>query len=298
MSRRNTLPPHPDPLPSRVVDNHTHLESIPARLGQETSLTDLLQAAYDVGVDRIVQIGCDLDSAQASLDMPSGPSVRLRVAVGIHPNEVVAHHKVDEPSPDGLAPTFLPRHDIPYEQAFTQVADLARHSRVCAVSETGLDYFRAGEQGRQVQREAFRDHIALAKELGLPMQIHDREAHQDVLEVLDADGAPEVTVLHSFSGDKQFAQACLDRGFYLSFSGTVTFKNAHALREAAAIVPSERLLVETDAPYLTPEPHRGWVNAPFQLPHTLRFLAELKGMSLESLCQEVSGVSERLYGPF
>lgn len=298
MSQRHTLAEPPQPLPIRVVDNHTHLESIPTRLGSDLALTDVLKDAYEVGVDRIVHIGCDLDSAHESVDMPSGPAVRLRVGVGIHPNEVVSHHRVEEESPDGLASTLLPRHEVSYEEAFTRIADLARHSRVCAISETGLDYFRAGPQGRAVQREAFRDHIALAKELNLPMQIHDRQAHRDVLEVLDGDGAPEVTVLHSFSGDKQFAQECLDRGLYLSFSGTVTFKNAHDLKEAATIVPLERMLVETDAPYLTPEPHRGRVNAPNQVAHTIRFLAQLKGLNVETVCTSVSEVSENLYGPF
>lgn len=301
MSRPLTLPPAPEPLPTRVVDNHTHLESINGRrsdVDDSGDVSEYLRAALDVGVDRIVQIGCDLDSAAASLQMPSGPAARLRVGVALHPNEVVSHHQVREESPDGRKPMFLPRHEVPYDEAFAQISELARNARVCAISETGLDYFRAGERGRAWQRVAFRDHIALAKELGLPLQIHDREAHRAVLEVLDADGAPEQTIFHSFSGDAEFASECLDRGFYLSFSGTVTFKNADDLREAARITPSERLLVETDAPYLTPMPHRGMVNAPFQLPHTIRFLAELRGDNLEDFCASVSNVSEALYGPF
>lgn len=300
MSRRASLPQAPEPLPTRVVDNHTHLESIAGRLGDGTEhdISAHLRSAHAVGVDRIVQIGCDLDSARASLAMPSGPAARLRVGVALHPNEVVAHHRVREQSPDGMEPSFQRRHEIPYDEAFAQVSELARHSRVCAVSETGLDYFRAGERGRALQRAAFRDHIALAKELGLPMQIHDREAHEAVLEILDADGAPEITIFHSFSGDREFARACVERGFYLSFSGTVTFKNAHALREAAQGVPGDRLLVETDAPYLTPEPNRGAVNAPFQLPHTVRFLARLRREPLEGFCSRLSHLSEELYGPF
>lgn len=294
-----TLPEAPEPLPTRVVDNHTHLESIAGRMGQGApELTEHLRAAHAVGVDRIVQIGCDLDSAEASLLMPSGPAARLRVGVALHPNEVVSHHRVREESPDGRDPILLPRHDVPYDEAFAKIAELSRNSRVCTISETGLDYFRAGERGRALQRQAFRDHIALAKERDLPMQIHDRQAHRAVLEVLDADGAPEVTIFHSFSGDAEFAQECLDRGFYLSFSGTVTFKNAEPLREAAKIVPADRLLVETDAPYLTPEPNRGRVNAPFQLPHTIRFLAKLREERLETFCSQISATSEALYGPF
>lgn len=299
MAKSLTLPQAPEPLPTRVVDNHTHLESINSRRSDDgVEISEYLRAAHEVGVDRIVQIGCDLDSAQASLVMPSGPAARLRVGVALHPNEVVAHHRVDEESPDGRSPIRLERHEVPYEDAFAQISELARNARVCTVSETGLDYFRAGERGRALQRMAFRDHIALAKELNLPMQIHDREAHADVLEVLDADGAPPVTIFHSFSGDAEFAQECLDRGFYLSFSGTVTFKNASGLREAARLVPSSHLLVESDAPYLTPEPERGRVNAPFLLPHTVRFLAQLREDPLEKMCTTLSSVSEDLYGPF
>lgn len=302
MSKHLVLPEAPEALPGRVVDNHTHLESIPERLGIAAEgppeITEYLSAAHSVGVDRIVQIGCDLDSARASLDMPSGPAARLRVGLALHPNEVVAHHRVRESSPDAKVPMFLPRHELPYDDAFAEIADLARHSRVCTVSETGLDYFRAGERGRVLQRAAFRDHIALAKELGLPLQIHDREAHADVLEVLEEDGAPEVTIFHSFSGDAEFAARCLERGYYLSFSGTVTFRSAHDLREAARIADGSRVLVETDAPYLTPEPNRGRVNAPFQLPHTVRFLADLRGEPLERFCTRISKLSEELYGPF
>jgi len=294
------LPALPEPLPTRVVDNHTHLESIAGRLGtpEAPTIAEHLREAHKVGVDRLVQVGCDLDSAAASLQMPSGPAARMRVGVALHPNEVVSHHHIRETSPDGRDPISLPRHETTYDEAFARIAELARNSRVCAIAETGLDYFRAGERGRAVQRHAFRDHIALAKELGLPLQIHDREAHAAVLEVLDQDGAPEVTVIHSFSGDAAFARECLDRGLYLSFSGTVTFANARDLHEAAALVPTDRLLVETDAPYLTPHPNRGRVNTPAQLPHTVRFLADLRGEDLEPFCGHLSRVAEGLYGPF
>src|SRR5699024_7746698 len=214
------------------------LESIPLRLGQEPAagggdVTEYLTAAHGVGVDRIVQVGCDVESVRASLDMPSGPAARLRVGVALDPHEGVAHPGGRKESTHVLALNYLPLHEIPYHEAFAEISDLARHSRVGTSAETGLDYFRAGERGRALQRAAFRDHIALAKELGLPMQIHDRDAHADVLQVLDADGAPEVTILHSFSGDAEFAEECLRRGFFLSFSGTVTFKNARDLRQAA-----------------------------------------------------------------
>ncbi|MPV48678.1 TatD family deoxyribonuclease [Pseudactinotalea sp. HY160] len=324
MSRRprpTGLPPAPEPLPGPVVDNHTHLESIAALLSDPADpkqptddaarpgIATHLAAALAVGVDRIVQIGCDLDSAAASLDIVdlartntgrggSGESAAVVAGVAIHPNEVVAHHRIVEASPDGLEPARAPRHETGYADAFARIAELARDERIRVISETGLDHFRAGERGRAVQREAFRDHIALAKELGLPMQIHDREAHAAVLEVLDADGAPERTVVHAFSGDAAFARACLERGCHLSFSGTVTFKNAADLRAAARIVPADRLLVETDAPYLTPHPNRGRPNSPVQLPHTVRLLAELRGEDLSDFCERLAALSEDLYGPF
>ena len=308
-SRPRGLPPAPEALPRAVVDNHTHLEAIaPLVEGidddvQDPGLAGHLAAARAAGVDRVVQVGCDLDSAAASLDIVNlarrDPGLaRVVAGVAIHPNEVVAHHGIVETSPDGLTPERLPRHEVGYAEAFARVADLARDERVHVVSETGLDHFRAGERGRAAQREAFRDHIALAKELGLPMQIHDREAHAEVLEVLDADGAPECTILHSFSGDADFARACLARGFHLSFSGTVTFKNAAALREAARITPGDRLLVETDALYLTPHPNRGRPNSPAQLPHTVRALADLREEDLGDFCTRLARVSEGLYGPF
>lgn len=296
----------PEPLPVAVVDNHTHLESIDAVASDDDAnpgIAGHLAAARDAGVDRVVQIGCDLDSAHVSLgivdEARTGAGLaRVVAGVAIHPNEVVAHHGIVEESPDGLEPERLARHEVSYADAFAQLADLARDERVHTVSETGLDHFRAGERGRAVQREAFRDHIALAKELGLPMQIHDREAHAQVLAVLDADGAPERTILHSFSGDAEFARACLDRGFYLSFSGVVTFRSAEPLRQAARIVPIDRLLVETDAPYLTPHPNRGRPNSPVQLPHTVRLLAELRGEDVAELCTRIARTSEDLYGPF
>lgn len=264
--------PQPEPLPVAVVDNHTHIESISAVLAGEVTdpgISGHLIAAAEAGVGGVVQIGCDLDSAVASLDLArrhDPGQAQVVAGVALHPNEVVDHQGVVETAPDGLEAQPLGRHQVSYADALARIAELARDDRVRTISETGLDYFRAGQQGRQLQRDAFRDHIALAKELDLPLQIHDRDAHADVLAALDADGAPERTIIHSFSGDAEFAQACIERGLYLSFSGVVTFNSAQHLRDAARIVPIDQILVETDAPYLTPHPHRGRPNSPYYLP--------------------------------
>lgn len=305
MSKRSRdWPPAPQPLAGAVVDNHTHLESICGVLPDgvaDPGAAGHLAAAAEVGVDRVVQIGCDLEAAAASVAMAEEFG-QVVAGVAIHPNEAVLHAGVREVAPDGLEPVALARHEVSLGDAIAEVARLAAHPRVRTIGETGLDFFRAGEQGRAAQRESFRAHIALAKELGLPLQIHDRDAHRDVLDVLAADGAPEHTVFHCFSGDAEMARECVARGYYLSFSGTVTFGNADALRAAASEVPAELLLVETDAPYLTAHPWRGRPNAPYLLPLTVRALLAVRGQEGKdaeaALCAQLSANAERLYGPW
>jgi len=276
-------PPAPDALPAPVVDNHTHLdwEGDPG----DPSVGEKLAAAVAAGVTHVVQIGCELATAHwtaaAVLEHPA-----MVGGVALHPNEAPMHANGTHPS------------GISYEDAFAQIAELARGPRIRVVGETGLDFYRTGPDGVAAQVRAFRDHIALARELDLPLQIHDREAHAQVLEVLDADGLPPAVIMHCFSGDPAFARECLSRGFYLSFAGTVTFSNAPALREAAALTPRNRLLVETDAPYLTPVPHRGRPNSPAQAAHTVRALAEARGDDLEALCVDLWVNSQGLYGPW
>jgi TatD DNase family protein len=244
-----------------------------------------------------VQIGCDLESVERSVAW-AHEHPRVVAGVAIHPNEAVLHAGVREIAPDGLEPDLQPRHATSLDDAIARVAELARDPRVRTVGETGLDYFRAGERGRQVQRASFRAHLALAKELGLPLQIHDRDAHADVLAVLAADGAADVTVFHCFSGDATMAAECVRRGYYLSFAGPVTFASADDVRAAAAVVPASQLLVETDAPYLTPAPHRGAPNAPYLLPMTVRRLAEIRGEDLAGLCAQLHATTTALYGPW
>ncbi len=261
-----TRPRAPEPLPRPVVDNHCHLD-MTLDGSEEWSPETALAAAARVGVTRIVQIGCDLAGARWAVDVAERvPGIVAGVA--LHPNE---------------APRLAERGAL--DEAWTEIERLARHPRVRAVGETGLDHFRTGEQGRGAQEESFRRHVDLAKRLDRTLVIHDRDAHDDVLRVVDSEGAPGRVVMHCFSGDADFARACLDRGFWLSFAGTVTFKNAAGVREAMERAPRDRVLVETDAPFLTPTPHRGRPNASYLVPLTVRFMAERRGEELEALCE-------------
>jgi TatD DNase family protein len=263
------LPEVPEPLPHPVVDNHCHLDI--AR-GDEDALpvTEALSLAASVGVTRVVQIGCDLEGARwAVRTAEEHPSVVAGVA--LHPNEA-----------PGLAAEGR------LEEALAEIERLARSSdRVRAIGETGLDYFRTGPEGREAQHRSFRAHLELARTLDRTLVIHDRDAHADVLRLVDEVGAPERWVMHCFSGDADFARQCLDRGAYLSFAGTVTFKNAEPLREALRLAPLDRILVETDAPYLTAMPHRGRTNASYLVPLTVRSMAATRGADLAELCRAI-----------
>lgn len=269
------VPPSPEPLPHPVVDNHCHLDI--AR-GDEppVPVDEALAAAAAVGVPRIVQIGCDLPGARWAVEAAATHDA-LVAGVALHPNE---------------APRLA---DL--DAAMAEIEALAgAHDKVRAVGETGLDTFRTGPEGMAVQVESFRRHVDLAKRLDKTLVIHDRDAHDQVLEVLRADGAPERWVMHCFSGDAAFARACLDLGAHLSFAGTVTFKNADPVRAALAVTPLDRVLVETDAPYLTPTPHRGRTNASTMVPITVRAMAEVRGDDLETLCAALDANTERAFG--
>jgi len=258
---------------------------------------DHLERAAAAGVTRVVQIGCDLPAVAWTDAMLREHAVVGGVA--IHPNEAVLHAGVREVAPDGLEPRPAPHHEVPLDEAVARVAAVAAaNDRIRVIGETGLDHFRAGERGRAVQREAFRAHIALAKELDLVLQIHDRDAHDDVLAVLAADGAPRHTVMHCFSGDAAMARYCVEQGWYLSFAGSVTFGSAHELRAALHEVPLGRLLLETDAPYLAPHPYRGRPNAPYEVAVTARAVAHELGTDVAALCSAVWATSDELYGPW
>lgn len=299
--RERGFPPDPEPLPVAVVDNHTHLESVAGVLPDDVpapSVAEHLERAAAAGVDRVVQVGCDVGSARWT-DAVVREHAAVLGALAIHPNEATLHAGVDEVGPDGLAPAPEARHGTSLDDAIALVADLARaNDRIRAIGETGMDLFRTGERGAQVQRASFRAHVALAKELGLALQIHDRDAHAEVVEVLLADGAPERTVFHCFSGDVEMARLCAEQGWFLSFAGPVTYRANDHLREALRAVPLELVLVETDAPYLTPHPFRGRPNAPYAVAHTVRAMAEVLERPLDEVCTALSSTSERVYGPW
>jgi TatD DNase family protein len=275
--RDRSRPPAPERLPHPVVDNHCHLDI--ADGDEPFGVDDALQAAAVVNVTRIVQIGCDLPGARWAARLAVEQDA-IVAGVALHPNE---------------APRLAAQGVL--EEALAEIEQLATgNDRVRAIGETGLDHYRTGEEGRGAQVESFRRHIDLAKRLDKTLVIHDRDAHDDVLKVVDSEGAPRRWVMHCFSGDADFARACLDRGAHLSFAGTVTFKNAEPLREALRIAPQDRILVETDAPYLTPMPHRGRPNASYLIPLTMRLMAEVRGDDLGALCEAVDANTSAAFG--
>ena len=279
--RRNLQrPPLPEPLPAPVTDTHCHLDVADGRT--ELSPSEAIEFAARVGIDRIVQVGCDVAGSRWAVQAAHRwPSVVASVA--IHPNDaarLVADHGRDD-----------------LDRALAEIERLAADDQVRGVGETGLDHFRTREpEGQAIQRESFAAHIAIAKAYNRTLVIHDRDAHADVLDVLDAEGTPDRTVFHAFSGDAEFARACLDRGAYLSFGGAVTFKNAASLREALAATPLDRIVTETDAPYLTPEPYRGRPNASYLIPHTARLIAEVLGRDLETVCRALGENASAAFG--
>lgn len=285
-NRRGEPPPSPEPLPAPALDSHTHLDIVlgerPAgdehgEWASDAAVDAEIAAAAAVGVTRLVQVGVDVASSRWSAALADRHPAVL-AAVALHPNEAGAGGATDD--------------------ALAEIDRLAALPRVRAVGETGLDRFRTGPEGWAAQEESFRAHIRIAKRHGIALVIHDRDAHEEILGVLDDEGAPEHTVFHCFSGDAVFAKACVERGFVLSFAGTLTFGNAGYLREAAALTPPGQLLVETDAPFLTPVPHRGRPNASRLVPHTVRALAEVTGTELTALCDALTQNAERVFGPW
>lgn len=258
-----------------VFDAHTHLDAMAERAGVEPTaayVAEQLAEARATGVLAAITIGCTVDSSRwAATAAAEHPDVYA--AVAIHPTEV-----------NGLA-----------DDDYAELETLARQPRVVAIGETGLDYHWDRTEPA-AQQEHFRRHIALAKAVGKPLMIHDRDAHADVLRILREQGAPEQVVFHAFSGDVEMARECVAAGYVLSFPGVITFKNAPTLRAAAAVVPLEQLLVETDAPFLTPHPHRGTPNAPRLLPLTVQALAQAVGRPPEELCAAVLATGSRVFG--
>lgn len=263
-----------------VFDSHTHLDITIQEAGIPGGDTGdpveaLIAAAAKAGVDRLVQVGVDVASSRWSADLAARHESVL-AAVALHPNEAPRLSDLDD--------------------SLRAIEAMAAEPRVRGIGETGMDTFRTGEDGRAAQEASFRAHIAIAKRHAKALIIHDREAHAEVLRVLDSEGAPETVILHCFSGDAEFAAECVRRGYYLSFAGTITFANAGPLREAAALTPLEQIMVETDAPYLTPTPYRGRPNASYLIPVTVRALAATRGTDPDTLGAAISANGERAFG--
>ena len=271
-----SLPPLPEPLPAATTDAHTHALSTQEYSG--LPVAEALDLARRANVTRIVEVGTDVASSAAAVAL-AGQYPQVVASVAIHPNDAARLGERLGAELDRLA------------------AIVGSSDRVRGVGETGLDYYRTTDAAGQArQKEAFAAHIAWAKQHDRALVIHDREAHADILDLLDAEGAPERVQMHCFSGDAAFARACLDRGFWLSFPGTVTFKPNEALREALDLTPADRLLVETDAPYLTPLPFRGRPNSSYLLAHTVRFVAQRRGEDLAGLCAQLAANASALFG--
>lgn len=264
--------PDPEPLPASAPDSHCHLDMMGAPVAQ------VLARAARSGISRVVTVGCDVPSSVWAAGCAAEHDSVI-AAVAIHPNET-ARAAAGPGGRDGV---------------LAAIADLAAQPRVRAVGETGLDYYRDSAPPA-VQRDWFRAHIDVAKAARKALMIHDRDAHDDVLAILAQRGAPEHVIFHCYSGDAAMARRCAEAGYLLSFAGTLTFASAPGLREAAAVVPPELLLVETDAPFLTPVPNRGKLNAPAQAAHTLRALAAARGVEAAAMCEIVSRNAERVFG--
>lgn len=271
-----TYPPLPEPLVVPVYDNHTHLEIADGL--EPLDYREQLDRASTVGVRGVVQVGTDVETSRWSAEKAAAEP-RMLAAVALHPNE---------------APELESRGEL--DEALAVIAELATQPRVRAIGETGLDFFRTGENGRAAQFRSFEEHIRIAKENDLALQIHDRNAHREVIDTLRRVGAPERTVFHCFSGDAEMARICSDEGWYLSFAGTVTFKTAESLREALVVTARHLILVETDAPYLAPVPFRGRPNAPYLLPHTLRAMAATLETDVGHLAATIASNTEQVYG--
>lgn len=284
---KDTPPPLPEPLRVAVADSHTHLDM------QAGTVEEGLAKAASVGVTTVVQVGCDVKGSRWAAET-AAVHPNVHAAVALHPNEAprIVHGDPDGWSRQGAR---AGGGGAALDEALAEIEALAALDHVKAVGETGLDYFRTGPEGMAAQERSFRAHIEIAKRQGKALVIHDRDAHADVLRVLREEGAPERTVFHCYSGDAAMARECAAAGYYMSFAGTVTFKNAAPLREALAVAPLELVLVETDAPYLTPAPYRGRPNAPYLIPLTVRAMAAVRGIDEDAMATALAANTARAF---
>jgi TatD DNase family protein len=270
--------PLPEPLPAPTVDTHAHMEIITDTAPDSPEVAEVIAEAKSVNVDRIMQVGYSAEQSAWCVAAAEKWNTSVLAAVALHPNEA--------PVVENL------------EADWAVIAKLAQHPRVRAIGETGLDYFRTPPELRARQQESFKWHIELAKKTNKALVIHDRDSHDDVLSVLLEVGAPEKVIFHCFSGDVEMAKTCIERGYVLSFAGTLTFKNAPALRDAVKLVPINQLLVETDSPFLSPMPHRGALNTPAQIANIVRAMAVERDADLGELASALGDNAERLFGSF
>ena len=279
-SKKREYPPLPEKLTTTTVDAHCHLDIEDEDIFM--SVEDSLAKAKAVGITGIVQVGVDVPSSKWAIKTAQEFS-QIHATVALHPNE---------------APVIaLEKGESALDEAIAEIAELAKEDVVKAIGETGVDFYRTSEEGREFQEKSFRSHIQIANKLNKPVMVHDRDAHLDALRILDDEKAQQV-IFHCYSGDKEFAQELVKRGWYLSFAGTCTFKNAQNLREALQVTPLENVLVETDAPFLTPMPYRGYPNSSYMIPLTLATMANEMNVDINTVADATRANAEKLFGKF
>jgi TatD DNase family protein len=279
-SKKREYPPLPEKLTTTTVDAHCHLDIEDEDIFM--SVEDSLAKAKAVGITGIVQVGVDVPSSRWAVKTAKEFS-QIHATVALHPND---------------APLIaLEKSESALDEAIAEIAELAKEDVVRAIGETGVDFFRTSEEGRAFQEKSFRAHIQIANKLNKPVMVHDRDAHLDALRILDDEKAQQV-IFHCFSGDKEFAQELVKRGWYLSFAGTCTFKNAQSLRDALQVTPLENVLVETDAPFLTPMPYRGYPNSSYMIPLTLATMAKEMNVDINTVADATRTNAEKLFGKF
>lgn len=271
--------PAPEPLPVPIYDNHCHLEFVFDESVGAMPWKDNLDISESVGIKGVVQVGVTLESSKWCASLAQQDE-RVLAAVALHPNEAPLYESIEK-----------------LNEAIAEIAELATQPRVRAIGETGLDFFRTeGEESISLQRHSFEQHIQIAKENDIALMIHDRDAHDDVVATLKRVGAPEKVVFHCYSGDTDLAEICIENGWYMSFAGNITIKRNQHLRDSLKLAPKELILIETDAPFLAPEPYRGRPNAPYLVPITARFMAETRGEDLNQMCEQLAANTEAVYG--
>ena len=271
--------PAPEPLSVPIYDNHCHLEFVFDEAVGAMPWKDNLDISESVGIKGVVQVGVTLESSKWCAELATKDS-RVLAAVALHPNEAPLYENVGA-----------------LDAAIAEIAELATQPRVRAIGETGLDFFRTeGEESIKLQQHSFEEHIRIAKENNIALMIHDRDAHDDVVATLKRVGAPEKVVFHCYSGETDLAQICIDNGWYMSFAGNITIKRNQHLRDSLKLAPKELILIETDAPFLAPEPFRGRPNAPYLVPITARFMAETRGEDIDVLCAQLASNTQDVYG--